>query len=149
MLLEFMGSKEVKVCNDGPAALAEMETFRPDVVLLDIGLPGMDGNEVWPAHPPVPRVGGTRLVALTGWGQEADRRRTQASGFDHHLAKPVDIARAAGAAGESVAWAKRSPGYACRCIRRLALTKEARQPKPRRWRAVVVCDGPSVGLRCA
>jgi len=92
MLLEFMGSKEVKVCNDGPAALAEMETFRPDVVLLDIGMPGMDGNEVARRIRQQPQFAATRLVALTGWGQDEDRRRTQESGFDHHLTKPVDIA---------------------------------------------------------
>jgi PAS domain S-box-containing protein len=92
MLLEFMGSKEVKVCNDGPAALAEMASFRPDVVLLDIGMPGMDGNEVARRIRQQPQFAGTRLVALTGWGQDEDRRRTQESGFDHHLTKPVDIA---------------------------------------------------------
>ena len=92
MLLEFMGSKEVKVCNDGPAALAAMETFRPDVVLLDIGMPGMDGNEVARRIRQQPQFASTRLVALTGWGQDEDRRRTQESGFDHHLTKPVDIA---------------------------------------------------------
>lgn len=92
MLLEFMGSKAVKVAHDGPAALAEMETFQPDVVLLDIGMPGMDGNEVARRIREQPRFASTRLVALTGWGQEEDRRRTQESGFDHHLTKPVDIA---------------------------------------------------------
>jgi len=92
MLLEFMGSKEVRVVNDGPAALAEMESFRPDVVLLDIGMPGMDGNEVARRIRQRPDFAATRLVALTGWGQDEDRRRTQESGFDHHLTKPVDIA---------------------------------------------------------
>jgi PAS domain S-box-containing protein len=92
MLLEFMGNKEVKVANDGPAALAEMEAFRPDVVLLDIGMPGMDGNEVARRIRQQPQFAATRLVALTGWGQDEDRRRTQESGFDHHLTKPVDIA---------------------------------------------------------
>ena len=92
MLLEFMGSKEVKVANDGPAALAEMESFRPDVVLLDIGMPGMDGNEVARRIRQQPQFATTRLVALTGWGQDEDRRRTHESGFDHHLTKPVDIA---------------------------------------------------------
>ncbi|RYE95749.1 MAG: response regulator, partial [Oxalobacteraceae bacterium] len=71
---------------------AEMEAFRPDVVLLDIGMPGMDGNEVARRIRQQPQFAGTRLVALTGWGQDEDRRRTQESGFDHHLTKPVDIA---------------------------------------------------------
>jgi signal transduction histidine kinase len=92
MLLEFMGSKEVKVVNDGPAALAVMASFRPDVVLLDIGMPGMDGNEVARRIRQQPEFTATRLVALTGWGQDEDRRRTQESGFDYHLTKPVDIA---------------------------------------------------------
>jgi PAS domain S-box-containing protein len=92
MLLEFMGSKAVKVAHDGPTALAAMETFQPDVVLLDIGMPGMDGNEVARRIREQPRFAATRLVALTGWGQEEDRKRTQESGFDHHLTKPVDIA---------------------------------------------------------
>jgi CheY-like chemotaxis protein len=69
-----------------------METFRPDVVLLDIGMPGMDGNEVARRIRQQPQFAGTRLVALTGWGQDEDRRRTHESGFDHHLTKPVDIA---------------------------------------------------------
>jgi CheY-like chemotaxis protein len=69
-----------------------MEAFRPDVVLLDIGMPGMDGNEVARRIRQQPQFAGTRLVALTGWGQDEDRRRTQESGFDHHLTKPVDIA---------------------------------------------------------
>ena len=92
MLLEFMGGKEVKVANDGPAALTEMASFQPDVVLLDIGMPGMDGNEVARRIRQQPQFATTRLVALTGWGQEEDRRRTHESGFDHHLTKPVDIA---------------------------------------------------------
>ncbi len=66
--------------------------FRPDVVLLDIGMPGMDGNEVARRIRQRPQFAATRLVALTGWGQDEDRRRTQESGFDHHLTKPVDIA---------------------------------------------------------
>ncbi|MFS0755935.1 PAS domain S-box protein [Noviherbaspirillum sp. 1P10PC] len=92
MLLEFMGSKAVRVAHDGPSALATMEDFQPDVVLLDIGMPGMDGNEVARRIREQPRFAATRLVALTGWGQEEDRKRTQESGFDHHLTKPVDIA---------------------------------------------------------
>ena len=69
------------------------ETFRPDVVLLDIGLPGMNGYEVARAHPAGSRgAGGMVLVALTGWGQEEDRRRSREAGFDHHLVKPVDLA---------------------------------------------------------
>jgi CheY-like chemotaxis protein len=92
MLLEFMGNSEVRVVNGGQAALDLMANFHPDVVLLDIGMPGMDGHEVARRIRQQPQFASTRLVALTGWGQEEDRRRTQESGFDHHLTKPVDIA---------------------------------------------------------
>jgi CheY-like chemotaxis protein len=60
-------------------------------VLLDIGLPGIDGYEVARRLRADPQVGRVRLVALTGWGAEADRRRAMAAGFDHHLTKPVDL----------------------------------------------------------
>jgi CheY-like chemotaxis protein len=92
MLLEFMGGSEVRVVNSGQAALDLMSTFHPDVVLLDIGMPGMDGHEVARRVRGQPQFNSTRLVALTGWGQDEDRRRTKESGFDHHLTKPVDIA---------------------------------------------------------
>jgi len=60
--------------------------------VLDIGMPGMDGNEVARAIRAEAHHDGVRLIALTGWGQEGDRERTRASGFDHHLTKPVDLA---------------------------------------------------------
>jgi CheY-like chemotaxis protein len=71
-----------------PAALE----FRPEVVLLDIGLPGMNGYEVARALRAEPRLGRLTLIALTGWGADDDRRRALAAGFDHHLTKPVDLA---------------------------------------------------------
>jgi CheY-like chemotaxis protein len=61
------------------------------VVLLDIGMPGMDGYEVARRIRELPEFKDTLLVALTGWGQEEDRRRSQSAGFDHHLIKPADI----------------------------------------------------------
>jgi CheY-like chemotaxis protein len=72
-------------------ALRAAEARPPQVALLDIGLPGMDGYEL--ARRLRARYGpGTAvLVALTGWGQEEDRRRAQEAGFDHHLVKPVDL----------------------------------------------------------
>ena len=66
------------------------EAFRPEVVLLDIGLPGMDGYEVARRLRERPEFERTLLVALTGWGQEADRRRSREAGFDHHLVKPAN-----------------------------------------------------------
>lgn len=79
-----------RVCSDGPSALSCLDQFRPDVVLLDIGLPEMDGYEVARrirAHySPEDRP---RLIAVTGWGGPEDRRRSQEAGFDHHFVKPV------------------------------------------------------------
>ena len=78
------------LAHDGPSALAAAAEHSPDVILLDIGLPGMDGYEVarqLRAHEGQDR---SLLVALTGYGQDEDFRRSQAAGFDHHLVKPVD-----------------------------------------------------------
>jgi CheY-like chemotaxis protein len=89
LLLRAAGH-ETEAAHDGPAALAAAGRFRPDAVLLDIGLPGMDGYEVARAL----RAGanGRRLVlvALTGYGGAGARQRAAAAGFDHHLTKPVD-----------------------------------------------------------
>jgi signal transduction histidine kinase len=90
MLLKVLGA-EVDVVHDGPAALAALEDRRPAVVLMDIGMPGMDGYQVAQLIRQDPRFHDITLIALTGWGQEEDRRRAHASGFDHHLLKPVDI----------------------------------------------------------
>ncbi|HET9642654.1 MAG TPA: response regulator, partial [Burkholderiaceae bacterium] len=81
---------EVEVVHDAQEALASVRRFEPDVVLLDIGLPGMDGYEV--ARRIRQAVHGVRvtLVATTGWGQQKDRDRSRDAGFDHHLVKPVD-----------------------------------------------------------
>ena len=82
---------EIRMVHDGSAALTIARSFRPDVVLLDIGLPGMDGYEVArrlrQEHADRPM----RLVALTGYGQESDRQQAREAGFDHHLVKPVDL----------------------------------------------------------
>ena len=76
------------LAHDGPAALEAAQAHGPEVVLLDLGLPGMDGYEV--AVRSAGNGGGPRIVALTGYGQAEDRRRSQEAGFDHHLVKPVD-----------------------------------------------------------
>jgi signal transduction histidine kinase len=89
VLLKFLGA-DVKVAHDGREALAAFEAHRPAVVLLDIGMPGMDGYEV--ARAIRSRAdGGVPLVALTGWGQEEDRRRVREAGFNHHLVKPAGL----------------------------------------------------------
>jgi PAS domain S-box-containing protein len=91
MLLESLGAA-AHVVNNGAAALAALDAFRPDVVLLDIGMPGMDGYEVAQRIRQQPQFNAVKLIAVTGWGLEADRRSSRASGFDHHLTKPIDIA---------------------------------------------------------
>jgi PAS domain S-box-containing protein len=91
LLLRSKGA-EVRVAYDGPAGLAALETALPHAVLLDVGMPGMDGHEVARRIRGDPRFDGLCLIALTGWGQEADRELSRASGFDEHLTKPVDLA---------------------------------------------------------
>ena len=82
---------EVKSVHDGDTALEVARSFRPDVVLLDIGLPGKDGLEVARILREDPAFSDTRIVAVTGYGQEKDRRETRAAGFDDHFVKPVSL----------------------------------------------------------
>jgi PAS domain S-box-containing protein len=89
-LLSRIYGHEVRIAHDGPSALELADTFHPEIVLLDIGLPEMDGCEVARRLRERPEFADTLLVALTGWGQEADRKRSQDAGIDHHLVKPVD-----------------------------------------------------------
>ena len=90
MLLKVLGN-EVETALDGQSALQAFETLRPSVVLLDLGLPDMSGYEVARRLRELPHFEHVTLVALTGWGQEEDRRQTQEAGFDQHLVKPVDL----------------------------------------------------------
>ena len=91
ILIESMGH-EVHVAYDGAAALQVAESVQPDVALLDLGMPEMNGYEAcrrirstaWGAH--------MTLIAQTGWGRDDDRARTREAGFDHHIVKPVDLA---------------------------------------------------------
>jgi PAS domain S-box-containing protein len=89
MLLEEVGHETHKA-HDGIAAIADAERIRPDVVLLDIGLPKLNGYEVCRRLRERPWGKDLCLIALTGWGQEEDRQRSQEAGFDTHLVKPVD-----------------------------------------------------------
>ena len=89
MLLRSLGH-ETHVVHDGHAACEAVGQFRPDIVLLDIGMPGLDGYEVARRLRALPGTAGCMLVAVTGWGQENDRRRAREAGFDRHLVKPVD-----------------------------------------------------------
>jgi len=104
MVLESIGLPH-RVAHDGEAALREADAFAPQVVLLDIGMPGMDGYEVARRLRRQPATRDAILVAVTGWGQPQDRRRSREAGFDHHFAKPVDI----GALTALLAGAHRDP----------------------------------------
>jgi len=88
VLLKALGH-ETRVVYDGNQAVAAFDDFQPNLVLLDIGLPGISGYEVARLLRSRGRHG-VRIVAVTGWGQEEDRRRAKAAGFDHHLVKPAD-----------------------------------------------------------
>jgi PAS domain S-box-containing protein len=90
LILRLLGA-EVRIARDGPEALDVFERFDAGVVLLDIGMPGMDGYEVARCMRAAFPARHTRLVALTGWGQEEDRRLAREAGFDHHLVKPADL----------------------------------------------------------
>jgi PAS domain S-box-containing protein len=88
-LLSAVGC-EVRTVYDGESTLREAERFRPDVVLLDIGMPDIDGHEVCARIRSQSWGGGIVLIAVSGWGQESDRRRSARAGFNMHLVKPVD-----------------------------------------------------------
>lgn len=90
-LLLRLAGQDVRTAFDGPAALAEANDFRPDLVLLDIGMPGMDGYQVAQRLRKELDFRDQTLVALTGWGQDEDRRRSEEAGFDRHLVKPVEM----------------------------------------------------------
>jgi len=91
LLIELMGHA-VEIAYDGEAALRTAERFRPDIVLLDLGMPKLDGFEVSRRIRATPWGASMRLVAQSGWGQDEDRRRSAEAGFDHHLVKPIDPA---------------------------------------------------------
>jgi CheY-like chemotaxis protein len=90
MLLESAGH-EVTVAHGAREALERSAGAPPDVFLLDIGLPEIDGNDLARGLRAQPGTAGAVLVAITGYGQETDREQTAAAGFDHHLVKPVDM----------------------------------------------------------
>ncbi len=82
---------DTRVAHDAPSALRIASEFRPAVGFLDIGLPVMDGYELAAHLRELPELNGMKLIALTGYGQESDRRKSREAGFDHHLVKPVDF----------------------------------------------------------
>jgi CheY-like chemotaxis protein/anti-sigma regulatory factor (Ser/Thr protein kinase) len=89
-LLRLLGA-DVHVVFSGPDALAAIPEYKPTAVLLDIGMQGMDGYEVARRIRSEPELAALTLIALTGWGQDEDRRRSHSAGFDHHLTKPADV----------------------------------------------------------
>jgi CheY-like chemotaxis protein len=103
-LLELAGH-DVRVALNGPAGVSLARDFQPDVVICDIGLPGMDGYEVARtirAHTPRPPL----LIALSGYAAPEDARRAQAAGFDRHVAKPPSLDRLEALLGEVPAGAQ-------------------------------------------
>src|SRR5439155_2148142 len=91
-LLKLSGF-EVRVAHAGVMALREVERFQPRIVLLDLGMPGMDGLETAARIRQSTAGQHLSLIAVTGWGQDEDRQRTQAAGFEAHLVKPIRIAQ--------------------------------------------------------
>jgi len=91
LMLKLEGH-DARPAHDGLAALAAVKDFTPDAAFLDIRLPGMDGYELARRLREVPSLTGLVLVAMTGFGEEEDRRRSLEAGFDHHLVKPADPA---------------------------------------------------------
>ncbi|HLQ85820.1 MAG TPA: response regulator, partial [Salinisphaeraceae bacterium] len=89
LLLNSLGH-ETRIVHDGEQALAAASTFQPDAILLDLGMPGMDGFETARRLRATAAGRDALLIALTGWSREQDSQRTAAAGFDHHLAKPVE-----------------------------------------------------------
>jgi PAS domain S-box-containing protein len=90
-LLSISGH-ETRMAHDGPDALQQAERFHPDIVFLDIGMPTLDGHETARLIRQQPWGKEMVLIALTGWGQSEDRRRSKEAGFNHHLVKPADPA---------------------------------------------------------
>jgi CheY-like chemotaxis protein len=88
--LNILGYRTV-TAHDGLAAVRFAESFQPNVALLDIGLPHVSGYEAARRIRALPGNERLLIVALSGWGQEEDRRKSKAAGFDHHFVKPVDI----------------------------------------------------------
>jgi CheY-like chemotaxis protein len=90
MMLKLSGN-DVEVAYEGASALRIAQSFHPDAVVLDIGLPGMDGYEVARRLRQQAETASALIIAVTGYGQKEDRERAHAAGFDHHLVKPIEV----------------------------------------------------------
>jgi CheY-like chemotaxis protein len=89
LMLQVMGN-ETRIANDGLAALEIAPVFAPDLVMLDIGMPRLNGYDTAPRMREQPWGKNLMLVALTGWGQSDDKRKSHEAGFDKHMVKPID-----------------------------------------------------------
>jgi CheY-like chemotaxis protein len=89
-LIDVIGHR-CQVANNGADALRLAQAFQPQIMFLDIGMPGMSGYDVARALRGLPGLPQPVIVALTGWGDDKDRARTKDAGFDHHLIKPADL----------------------------------------------------------
>lgn len=90
LMIELLGH-DVRLVYDGPSAIEQARHYLPDVVLLDIGLPGMNGYETCRLMKQEAQLGNTLFIAQTGWGQSEHRKMSQEAGFKHHLLKPVSM----------------------------------------------------------
>ena len=90
MMLDLLGH-ETRVAHNGRKALADAGEFRPDAMVLDIAMPQLGGHEVAQSVRQEPWGGDVLLIAVSGWGQDGDKQKSEAAGFDHHLVKPVEI----------------------------------------------------------
>lgn len=88
--LELIGH-EVALAHDAQSAMETAQSFQPNVILLDIGLPDMNGYDTCRLMRQTPDTKNSVIIAQTGWGQEEHRRRSKEAGFDHHLVKPIQI----------------------------------------------------------
>ena len=109
MMIEMLGH-EVRRLYDPYAVIADIASFHPEVVFLDVGMPGLSGYELAPQLRSLPGLEDVSIVAVTGWGQPEDRRRTQAAGFDEHLVKPPALDAIQRLCSEPVRLAKAGEG---------------------------------------
>jgi DNA-binding response OmpR family regulator len=89
-MLEMMGHK-VSIGHDGNVAVDLAQKIHPDVIMLDIGLPGLNGYEVCQKLRAMPGFANTVFIAQTGWGQESDKKQAFDAGFHHHIVKPISF----------------------------------------------------------
>jgi CheY-like chemotaxis protein len=105
-LVEMLGY-DYRLAANGKQAIEMAKDYRPDVMMLDIGLPGMNGYELCQVLKPMPELADTVFIAQTGWGESEHRRLTKEAGFDHHLVKPLYLEALQTLLGEIEAKVKR------------------------------------------